>query len=139
MKKVLMFLFALVVAATASAQMRTVAGTVLNADDGEPLVGASVIPVGGGNGVATDIDGKFSIKVPQSVKALRVSYVGMVTQEVPVSDTPMTISLTTGNKLDEVMVVAFGTTTSRHLPARPPLLTQKSCRNISPPTWPTLL
>ncbi len=108
-----MFLLALVVVATASAQMCTVTGTVLNADDGEPLVGASVLPVGGGNGIATDVDGKFSIKVPQSVKSLRVSYVGMVTQEVPVTDAPMTISLTTGNKLEEVMVVAFGTTTKQ--------------------------
>lgn len=108
-----MFLLALVVVATASAQMRTITGTVLNADDGEPLVGASVLPVGGGNGVATDVDGKFSIKVPQAVKAIRVSYVGMVTQEVPVTDAPMTISLSTGNKLDEVMVVAFGTTTKQ--------------------------
>ena len=113
MKKVIMFLLALVMVATASAQMRTVTGTVLNADDGEPLVGASVLPIGGGNGIATDIDGKFSIKVPQSVKALRVSYVGMVTQEVPITNSPMTIKLTTGNKLDEVMVVAFGTTTKQ--------------------------
>lgn len=113
MKKVIMFLIALVMVATASAQMRTVTGTVLNADDGEPLVGASVIPVGGGNGIATDIDGKFTIKIPQTVKAIRVSYVGMVTQEVPVTEAPMTIRLANGNQLDDVMVVAFGTTTKQ--------------------------
>lgn len=45
--------------AVASAQERTVTGQVVYAGDGEPLVGASVLPIGGGVGCSTDIDGNF--------------------------------------------------------------------------------
>ena len=49
--------------AVASAQERIVTGQVIYAGDGEPLVGASVFPIGGGTGCSTDIDGMFSLKV----------------------------------------------------------------------------
>ena len=71
---------------SASAQTHKVTGTVTD-EEGEPLTGVSVVPIGGGNGAATDIDGKFSIQVPASVKTIRFSYVGMLTQELPVSST----------------------------------------------------
>ncbi len=98
--------------AVASAQTRTVTGEVLYAGDDEPLVGASVLPIGGGTGVATDIDGKFSLKVDNKVKRLRVTYVGMVTQEVEITSDHLVIKLNNAdNKLNEVMVVAYGTAT----------------------------
>lgn len=101
-----------VMCAVASAQTRTVTGEVLYAGDDEPLVGASVLPIGGGTGVATDIDGKFSLKVDNKVKRLRVTYVGMVTQEVEITSEHLVIKLNNAdNKLNEVMVVAYGTAT----------------------------
>ncbi len=101
-----------VMCAVASAQTRTVTGEVLYAGDDEPLVGASVLPIGGGTGVATDIDGKFSLKVDNKVKRLRVTYVGMVTQEVEITSDHLVIKLNNAdNKLNEVMVVAYGTAT----------------------------
>lgn len=88
-------------------------GTVLYAGDDEPLVGATVLPVGAGQGTATDIDGNFSLSLPSSVTKLKVSYVGMTTEEVNIVGTPpynLVIKLTDSeNKLDEVMVVAYGT------------------------------
>ncbi len=92
----------------AMAQTRTISGTVTYSGDGEPLLGATVMPIGGGQGVSTDIDGKFSITVPASVKKIRVSYVGMATKEVP-AGTNLSIVLENSDKsLDEVMVVAYG-------------------------------
>ena len=87
MKK-LLFLLAVIVSTTlgAIAQNRTVSGVVLDADTDEPLIGASVKPVGGGAGVATDVNGRFTISIPTSVKELEFSYVGMETKKVPVSD-----------------------------------------------------
>ena len=58
--------------ATASAQTRTVRGTVVSADDGEPVIGAYVYVEGvAGVGTVTDLDGNFVLdKVPQSAKNL---------------------------------------------------------------------
>ena len=77
--------------------------------NGEPLIGATVQPVGGGNGAATDVNGEFSLNLPYNVKTLKVSYVGYNTQELPVQPN-MSITLSdSGTALDEVMVVAYGT------------------------------
>lgn len=114
MKKLFLLLVAvLAMGIAASAQTRTVQGTVVFAGDGEPLIGVSVIPAGEQRGVATDIDGKFSIAVPQQVKKLTFSYVGMISQEVEIpADGKMEVRLNNKeNVLDEVMVVAYGTAT----------------------------
>lgn len=87
----------------------TVRGIVTD-ESGDPIIGASVIEVGKPtNGIATDIDGKFSINVPASA-SLQVSYTGYVTQVVKVQgQTNLTIVLKEDEKsLDEVVVVAFG-------------------------------
>ena len=111
MKKLLLLLAAVIaLAAQASAQPRTVTGTVLSAEDGEPLVGATVTPVGSGQPTATDIDGRFSLRLAAGVTDLKFTYIGMDPQTVAASD-GMTVRLvSTANRLDEVMVVAYGTT-----------------------------
>ncbi len=50
--------------------------------DGEPLTGASVILPGSKTGVSTNLDGAFSLMVPAGASTLRISYIGMKTQEV---------------------------------------------------------
>ncbi|MDE6199147.1 MAG: carboxypeptidase-like regulatory domain-containing protein, partial [Muribaculaceae bacterium] len=59
-------MLAVIIAATVNvmAQNRTVTGVVLDAATDEPLMGASVLPVGSSNGVATDMDGKFTLSIP---------------------------------------------------------------------------
>lgn len=113
MKKIFILLIASILCSMAmAAQERTVTGQVVSESDGEPLIGATVLPVAGGTaqGAATDIDGNFSITVPQSCKELRVSYVGMQTQTVRITGGKMLIKLSEhANRLDEVMVVAYGT------------------------------
>lgn len=96
--------------ANAQNPVRTVTGQVIAAGDGEPLVGATVVPFGEGQGTATDVDGNFTLKVSTKVKELQVSYVGMETRRVDITAEFMTIALrSTDNQLDEVMVVAYGT------------------------------
>ena len=111
MKKLFLLLVAVLsISLCASAQTRTVKGVVVYAGDQEPLPGATILPVGGGNGVATDLDGNFTLEVPAKVTKLNVSYVGMVTKQVTITSGEMRIELTNSeNNLDEVMVVAYGT------------------------------
>lgn len=83
-------------------------GTVLDSE-GEPLIGASVLVKGSGEGAATDIDGNFTIKAAPGAKLI-VSYVGYETKEVKATEAPMKIVLSTNEALlDEVVVVGFGT------------------------------
>ncbi|MCM1029633.1 MAG: SusC/RagA family TonB-linked outer membrane protein [Pseudoflavonifractor sp.] len=111
MKKLFLFMLTVIISAlSVAAQNRTVTGTVVYASDGEPLIGATVTPVGGGNATATNFEGKFSLVVPNSVTHIQVSYVGMITRNVAISDKPLHIELTNhDNELEEVMVVAYGT------------------------------
>ncbi len=94
-----------------SAQTRTYHGTVVGESDGEPLIGATVMPIGGGQGVATDADGKFTLTVPAKVHEVQISYVGYTTAKFPLVDNMVAKLKTSAETLDDVMVVAFGTTT----------------------------
>ena len=62
---------------------QVVSGIVIDTD-GEPLIGATVQPIGGGNVAVTDMTGRFMLILPNYVKKLKVSYVGYITQELPV-------------------------------------------------------
>ena len=96
----------------ATAQTATITGKVYSEADGEPVFGASVFVVGTSVGAGTDMDGNFTIEnVPATATTLRVSYVGMTTQEVKIlRDKPMKIVLVEdGVTLDDVVVVAYGT------------------------------
>lgn len=110
-KKVLMLLICLVgVWELATAQTSVVTGTVTSADDGEPVIGASVLVKGTTMGTITGINGDFTISnVPSSATTLIVSYVGMVTQEVTIKPGKLNVALKSDAKtLDEVVVTAMG-------------------------------
>ena len=83
MKKVLLFLFCAMASMAISAQ--SVSGTVIDADNNEPLIGVSILEVGTANGIVTDIDGNFELTVQEGAK-LQLSYVGYETQEINVSN-----------------------------------------------------
>ena len=91
----------------ALAQTR-VTGTVVDAETGVPVIGATVKVQGSNVGTATDTEGHFSILAPKDAKNLQVSYVGMNTKVVGIRST-MKISLESNFKvLDEVVVTAMG-------------------------------
>ena len=96
----------------ATAQVTKVTGKVYSESDGEPVIGASVLVVGTTLGASTDIEGNFTIEnVPASATTLRVSYVGMTTQEVRIikGKAIKVVLVEDGVALDDVMVVAYGT------------------------------
>lgn len=91
-----------------NAQNLKVQGVVINEDDGEPVIGASIVVKGTTTGTITDFDGKFTLDVPKDGRLI-ISYVGMTTQET-VAQNDMRIVLATDSKaIDEVVVVAYGT------------------------------
>ena len=68
-------------------------GTVKDAN-GEPIIGANVMVVGSATGVITDIDGKFSLGVPDKKSVIVVSFIGYATKELQVDTSkPMSIVL----------------------------------------------
>ncbi|MGC6429563.1 MAG: SusC/RagA family TonB-linked outer membrane protein [Jejuia sp.] len=93
------------------AQEKTISGTVSD-QTGLPLPGTTVLVKGTTNGTSTDFDGKYSIKASQG-SILVFSFVGYTTKQVTVG-TSSTINMTMSEDaaaLDEVVVVAYGTTT----------------------------
>ena len=109
MKKLFLLLIAICAISLGMSAQQVVRGQVTD-PNGEPLIGATVQPVGGGNGAATDVNGEFSLNLPYNVKTLKVSYVGYKTQELPVQPSmAITLSDNGATNLDEVMVVAYGT------------------------------
>lgn len=108
MKKLFLLLTAIITLALSGyAQNRTVRGVVIDDESDEPLIGATVMPMGGGTGTATDIDGAFTLSIPASVHDLQISYVGYTTQKVKVAP-EMTIRMVNSNKLQEVVVTGYG-------------------------------
>lgn len=99
----------LVGAGMMSAAPVKVTGTVTSAQDGEPLIGASVFVVGTTTGASTDIDGNYTINAEMG-QTLRFSYVGMNSREIKVTGSKLDVALLENSSvLDEVVVVGYGT------------------------------
>lgn len=90
-------------------QKISVGGTIVDADSQEPLIGVTVIEKGTANGVATDFDGNFTIKVAPKA-TLQLSYVGYKPLEVKVDgNNKLNIAMTTAStSLDELVVIGYG-------------------------------
>lgn len=86
-----------------------VQGTVVDEND-EPVIGATVLIKGTVQGTITDIDGHFNLTVPGN-STLVISYVGMSTQEVAAVRNMRIVMLADSRMLDEVIAIAYGTTT----------------------------
>lgn len=114
-KKFMLFLTCLFIGiGLATAQVTRVTGNVTSSEDGEPIVGASVLVKGTNVGTITDIDGNFAINnVPSSATTLVVSFVGMQTQEVPIRENVRVMLRPDSELLDEVVVTAMGISKER--------------------------
>ncbi|MDR0892376.1 MAG: TonB-dependent receptor [Mediterranea sp.] len=91
------------------AQNTTVKGTVKDSA-GDPIIGANVTEKGTTNGIITDIDGNFTLSVQRNA-TLVISYIGYISQEVPVrGSAPLSIVLKEDARaIDEVIVIGYGT------------------------------
>ena len=110
MKRSILYVLLIVMAvAGVRAQNITVHGTVISATDDEPLIGASVISkVKGANGTATDIDGNFTLDVPEGSE-LTVSYVGFQSQTLKATPEMRVLLKEDTELLQEVVVVGYST------------------------------
>lgn len=106
----LLFMFSLI-----NAQEPSLSGVVFD-ELGEPVIGATIVIKGTGNGTVTDFDGRFSIKA-KSNDVIVISYVGYEQQEISVKGkTNIEVRLSTDTKtLSELVVIGYGTVTKKDL------------------------
>lgn len=107
-KRIFLLFFLLYIGIGVVFAQTLVTGSVVD-DVGEPIIGASILIKGTGQGTITDIDGSFTINVPAGSNTLVVSYVGLITQEVAVKPTLRIVLSSDTELLDEVVVVGYGT------------------------------
>ena len=107
-KRLMMFLAALFLCVGTALAQTEISGTVISSEDKQPIIGASILVVGTQNGTVTDVDGNFKLSAAAGSK-LVVSYIGMNSKTVTAAPN-MKITLDPEDKkLDEVVVVAYGT------------------------------
>ena len=111
MKKLTLFLIAVLTCLGIYAQNVNVSGTVTSSLDGEPLIGVTIMVKGTSTGTASDLDGNFTIKANPG-QTLQFSYIGYTPQEVkvtgPMSDVNIVL-IEDSQILDDVVVVGYGT------------------------------
>ena len=91
------------------AQTRTIKGEVTDAQNGEALIGATVMVEDEKGGTVTDFDGNFSLQVSSSAKKIKVSYIGYIDKVLSISDN-MKVKLESDSKaLADVVVIGYGT------------------------------
>jgi TonB-linked SusC/RagA family outer membrane protein len=100
----------------ALAQNKIISGKVMDVKDGSPIRGVSVMPQGSIHGTVTDEKGEFRISVDPGTHTLIFTSIGFGTQQIPVSEGGMTVSMTASNStLNEVVVIGYGSLKKRDL------------------------
>ncbi len=96
---------------SAQAQNRIIKGCITDANNKEPLMGATITLDGGKTGAVTDIDGNYTLTVPTGTKQITVSYIGYIAKTVQLKGDVINITLDTNDRqIGEVVVVGYGTT-----------------------------
>ena len=85
-----------------------VSGTVLSQEDGQPIIGAAVKVVGTGSGMLTDVNGKFSVVLPNGKNQLEITYLGFEGKTVTAKNGMRVFLKADAKTLDEVVVTAMG-------------------------------
>lgn len=111
LRTTVVFIALFLIGTSVFAQSRTIKGTVIDKDEGETLIGVSIVAVGVETiGTITDFDGKYEIEVAESVTQLEFSYVGYATQKVDITSSIVDVNMSVeGELLTEVVVVGYGT------------------------------
>ncbi len=115
MKRLTLFATTLLVAGSTAFADYVCRGTIID-DQGEPLIGASVMVPGSKTGVTTDIDGNFTLKVPDNTKELTIEYIGYKTANVPASASMGTITLEVASQMLKDVVVTQSIARTRKTP-----------------------
>ena len=131
MSKHLLFILILAVCTNVFAQQtKSISGVVYDSNTGEALIGVSVLEVGTTNGTITDFDGKYTLKV--SSNKVSFSYVGFKTEIVNVTNSgTYNVNLVSDNKLDEVVVIGYGTQRKSDLTGALASISSKDIKNYA--------
>ena len=108
-KRLTMFIAGLFLSLGMALAQNTVSGTVVSADDGEPIIGASIRLVGTNFGAVTDVNGKFSLTPREGHNKIEVTYIGYASQTLTLKQNMRIVLQHDERDLDEVIVVAYGT------------------------------
>ena len=118
MKRKINFLLALLlfgVSLVSAQQNLSVSGVVTDAEEGNPLVGVSVLVKGSSIGTVTDLNGKYSLRANQG-STLVFSYIGMETQQVTVTSNTINVILKSDARvLDEIIAVGYGSSRKKDI------------------------
>lgn len=110
-------------------------GTVTDEQSGEPLTGVNVILVGSGTGVATDLDGNYSLSIPEGIDKLQFSYTGYTSKELAIGDKLiLNVTLLPGKELEEVVVIGYGVRSKAKLTAAVSSIDTKTLKKLPVPT-----
>ncbi|MDR1381695.1 MAG: TonB-dependent receptor [Tannerella sp.] len=113
-KTIYLFTLLCLCSGIAFAQTKSASGTVTSAEDGEPIAGASVAVKGTTYGTITDTNGKFTLSdLPASAATITISFIGLETVETGIGENLNIVMKESSLSLDEVIVVAYGTTTKK--------------------------
>ena len=123
-------LMAIVALPAYAQQYVTVTGTVTDAFD-EPIIGASVVVNDNSRyGTVTDVDGKFSLRVPEG-KKIKVSYIGYQTQVVANLNNPTIVLMEDQNTLEDVVVVGYGALKQKNVTGVVEVISPEEIRDLS--------
>ena len=110
-------------------------GTVTDEQSGEPLTGVNVIIVGSGSGVATDLEGNYSLSIPEGVDKLQFSYTGYTSKELAIGNKLiLNVTLLPGKELEEVVVIGYGVRSKAKLTAAVSSIDTKTLKKLPVPT-----
>ncbi|MCI1648921.1 MAG: TonB-dependent receptor [Bacteroides sp.] len=127
---VLLILFLFVGATAFAQQTKRISGLVTDQNTGETLIGVSVVETGTGNGTITDIDGKYSLSITSD--QVSFSYVGYEDQTINVKQSgTINVKLASDNKLDEVVVIGYGTQKKSDLTGSLASINSKDIKNYA--------
>lgn len=127
---VLLILFLFVGATAFAQQTKRISGLVTDQNTGEALIGVSVVETGTSNGTITDIDGKYSLSIASD--QVSFSYVGYESQTINVKQSQtINVKLASDNKLDEVVVIGYGTQKKSDLTGSLASINSKDIKNYA--------
>lgn len=138
MKKVLLgILLGVMTVMSALAQSKTITGKVTSSEEPQGVPGASIVVKGTTVGAITDIDGTYSINVPENATTLVFSFVGYLTKEVNIQNrSVIDVQLETDVKvLNEVVVVGYGTQERREVTGSVSSISNESIANLVAPSF----
>ncbi|WP_106134663.1 SusC/RagA family TonB-linked outer membrane protein [Mongoliibacter ruber] len=142
MKKILLsFALAFMTVLTVAAQSRTVTGKVTSVEEPDGIPGVNVRVKGTTLGTITDLDGSYSISVPEGSSVLTFSFVGFMTKEMAIGNSSQINVLLEADlkTLSEVVVVGYGTQERRDVTGSVTSINNEAIENLVAPSFDTQL